>query len=127
MDSKIIYITSETAKIITLRDSDSEVKIVRKSGPRHAPETLGRNHPKKFDDTEHFLEKVATTIEKDNARFLLVGPAQAKNRLKSHLEKWYPQLAAKTVGVETMDKSTDPQIMAFGRKYFAKLNRFDAI
>lgn len=127
MESKIVYITSEAARIITLRESKSETKVVRKSGPRHPPETLGRNHPKVADDTEHFLEKVSAYLEADDARLLLVGPAQAKNRLKSHFERRHPKLAKRTVGVETMDKSTLPQIKAFGRKYFAKLNRFDAI
>lgn len=127
MDSKVVYITSERAQIVTLREADAEVQVVRKSGPRHPAETLGKNHPKKFDDTEHFMEKVSEFLEAQDARLLVVGPAQAKNRLVSHFKRLHPKLAAMTVGVETMDKATIPQIKAFARKFFSKLHRFEAL
>ena len=81
----------------------------------------------KSDDVEHFVHEVALALEKDDARILLVGPAQAKDRLKSHIEAKHPLLAKKIVGVETMDKSTGPQVVAFGRAFYTKLGVFEAL
>ncbi len=127
MKSKVVFVTSDEAHIITLDAENADVTTMRKHGPRHAAESQGRNHPKKNDDTEHFVHELASILEKDDARFLLVGPAQAKLRLKSHIDREHPRLSKKIVGVETMDKATIPQIVAFGRQFYTKLSVFDAI
>lgn len=127
MKSKIVYITSDEAHLITLLAADSETITMHKHGPRHPTEPLGKHQLKKNDDIEHFVHEVALALEKDDARLLLVGPAQAKDRLKSHIEHKYPELAKKIVGVETMDKPTGPQVVAFGRAFYTKLDVFDAI
>lgn len=127
MKSKVVYLTSEEAQIITLKPGDAEVETMRKHGPRHSSETLGKNHPKKNDDTEHFVHELATSLQKDDSRILIVGPAQAKDRLKSHIDRDHPGLAKRIVGVETMDKSTIPQVVNFARDFFTKIDAFEAI
>ena len=49
---------------------------------------------------------------------LLFGPGEAKGELKKHLEA--KGLGSRIVGVETVDKMTDPQIAAKVRDYFNK-------
>ena len=127
MKSKIVYITSDEANIITLLAGDSTTVTMHLHGPRHPHEPDGKHQLKKNDDIEHFVHEVALALEKEDARLLLVGPAQAKDRLKSHLESKHPNLAKKVVGVETMDKATGPQIVAFGRAFYTKLDVFDSL
>ena len=127
MKSKIVFVTSDEAHVITLKADEPTVETFHKHGHRHAQESMGKNHPKKNDDTEHFVHELATLLEKDDARLLLVGPAQAKIRLKSHIDREHPQLAKNIVGVETMDKATIPQIVSFGREFYTKLSAFESI
>jgi hypothetical protein len=50
---------------------------------------------------------------------LIFGPGEAKGELKKRLEK--DHLGGRIVGVETVDKMTDRQILAKVRKYFPTL------
>ena len=125
MKSKVVWVTSDEVKVMTMGEDKPE--IYRKHGVRHFQESLGRNHTKAQDDTEHFMHEVAKHLETEPARILLVGPAQAKTRLKNHIELEHPKVAKNVVGVETMDKATDGQILHFARDFFTKLNTFDAI
>ncbi|HVK61880.1 MAG TPA: hypothetical protein VM432_10035 [Bdellovibrionales bacterium] len=127
MKSKVVYITGEEAKIITLEAENSASETVRMHGPRHPAETLGKNHPKKQDDVERFVHELATLLEQEPARILLVGPAQTKTRLMKHIERQHPQLAKSIVGLETMDKASTQQVVHFARSYFTKLGVYEAI
>jgi stalled ribosome rescue protein Dom34 len=122
MKSKVVYVTSDEAQVFTLKESDFETQIFRKQGPRHHTEPAGHHQLKKNDDTEHFLHELAVSLEAEPSRILLVGPAQAKTRLNTHIQDRHPELAKNIVGIETMDKATNPQIVAFARKFFTKLN-----
>lgn len=125
MKSKVVWVTSDEVKILTM--GEDKPVVLHQHGKRHPQESLGRNHTKGHDDVEHFMHEVAVNLDKEPARLLLVGPAQAKLRLKSHIEKEHQKLAKNIVGVETMDKATEGEILHFARTFFTKLNAFDAI
>ena len=125
MKSKVVYVTSEEVKIMTMGEDKPE--ICRMHGARHPNETMGRNHTKDHDDVEHFMHEVAKRLETEPARLLLVGPAQAKTRLKNHIDREHPKVAKNVVGVETMDKATDGEVLHFARTFFTKLGVFEAI
>jgi stalled ribosome rescue protein Dom34 len=127
MKSKVVYITSDTAEIFNLTAEGSQSTIMKRHGPRHPSEPDGKHQLKKNDDVEHFMHEVATALGKEDARVLLVGPAQAKTRLKTHIENEHSHLAKQIVGVKTMDRATGPQIVAFAREYFTQLGVFAAI
>ena len=54
---------------------------------------------------------------------LVVGPSSAKLFLIKHLEKHDPAIAAKVVGVETVDHPSDGQLLAYARHYFVAADR----
>jgi hypothetical protein len=54
---------------------------------------------------------------------LVVGPSSAKLFLIKHLEKHDAALAARVVGVETVDHPTDGQLLAYARHYFQAADR----
>jgi hypothetical protein len=50
---------------------------------------------------------------------LIFGPGEAKGELKKHLE--HEGLGERIVGIETVDKMTDPHIAAKVRQHFLNL------
>ena len=55
---------------------------------------------------------------RDAGSMLIFGPGEAKNELKERLAG--NNLSERIVGIETVDKMTNPQIAAKTRKYFAE-------
>ncbi len=54
---------------------------------------------------------------------LIAGPGQAKLEFLTYLAKHDKILSRKVVGIETMDRATDGQIVAYARNYFARSDR----
>jgi hypothetical protein len=72
------------------------------------------------DFTKHlniYYAAVITAI-RDAESILIFGPGEAKGELKEQLEKNH--LDGHIVDIETVDKMTNPQIVAKVRQYFAK-------
>jgi hypothetical protein len=72
------------------------------------------------DFTKHlniYYAAVITAI-RDAESILVFGPGEAKGELKEQLEKNH--LDGQIVGIETVDKMTNPQIAAKVRQYFYK-------
>jgi hypothetical protein len=72
------------------------------------------------DFTKHlniYYTAVITAI-RDADSMLIFGPGEAKGELKAQLEQNH--LGGHIVGIETVDKMTNPQIAAKVRAYFAK-------
>jgi hypothetical protein len=53
---------------------------------------------------------------------LVVGPGSAKLELIKHVHAHDPAVSKKIVGVETVDHPTDPQLLAFAKRYFLKVD-----
>ena len=60
-----------------------------------------------------------TALIRESKSILLLGPGEAKIELKHHLER--EGLGERIVGIDTVDKMTDPQIAAKVRQYFGRL------
>jgi hypothetical protein len=61
---------------------------------------------------------------RDAESILIFGPGEAKGELQKRIEK--NKLSGRIVGIETVDKMTDPEITAKVRKYFEEDNgRFE--
>lgn len=97
-------------------DSDME-KHGRFSGgsPEGSPEDQRdrrfANHLNRYYD-----EVVAVIREADS--ILIMGPGEAKGELKKQLEQ--EKLGGRIVGIETVDKLTEPQIVAKVRQHFLR-------
>ncbi len=71
-------------------------------------------HP---DDMKSFFAEVAKALSNAEA-ILVVGPSTAKLQLINYAHTHDRALAAKIVGVETVDHPTDGQLVAYAKKYF---------
>ena len=111
----ISEITSEVEKQLR-RSGDSPLKGAYESSQVPADDKCQRIF------TGHlniYYDAVIANIR--DAEFILVfGPGEAKGELKERLEK--KNLGRRIVGVEAVDKMTEPQIAAKVRKHFARRN-----
>ena len=72
-----------------------------------------RKHP---DDLAHFFGDLAAAL-KDAEQILIVGPSTAKLEFVNYVKANDRALAAKIVGVETLDHPSDG-IVSYAKKYF---------
>ena len=72
------------------------------------------DHP---DDLTHFFVDVAKALN-DAEQILIVGPSTAKLQFVNYVKENDRALAAKIVGVETLDHPSDGQLVAYAKKYF---------
>ena len=93
----------------------------------HEVAPAGSHHDNhKHNAEEHFFHALA--LEIGNVEELLVfGAGMAKTHFKTHLEKHHHgQLAKSLIGVETLDKLTDNQILESARKFMKKYNTYNS-
>jgi stalled ribosome rescue protein Dom34 len=111
-DAKIYRITEPTAEGLVLREPEHHVR-------RHSGH--GGEHHHASDDTRFFHEVAGLLASVDE--ILIVGPAKAKTELVNHITEHHRPVAAKIVGVETVDHPTDGQIVALARRYFRHVDK----
>jgi stalled ribosome rescue protein Dom34 len=94
-----------------------------------APKHLFHRHPKGRgdptghpEDAAHFFRTVAHSLGAADT-VLIVGPASAKQEFANYLERHDPRLRAKVAGIETLDRKTDREIVAYARRYFKGSDR----
>lgn len=121
MISSAVWISSEEAKFFKFNADGVETHHMQASHLKHPAETEGKIQAKKDGDAEKFFHEVAKYLVKDNSsRWLIVGAGVAKTQFKHHIEKHHAQDAAKIIGVEAIDKSTDGEIKNFAHDFFKK-------
>lgn len=85
----------------------------------HAPEGSPEDQrDKRFaNHLNRYYDEVIAAI-RDADAILILGPGEAKGELKKQLE--HEKLSGRIVGIETVDKLTEPQIVAKVRQHFLK-------
>jgi len=73
-----------------------------------------KEHP---EEAQAFFHQVAQVLA-GAEEILILGPGVAKLELIKHFHKHDHAIEPKVIGVETVDHPTDPQIVAYARKYF---------
>ena len=114
----VIWIDHHEAHVIHFNAIDSTVEKIKSSSKQshlhHHRGTLGSG---KAETSQSYLHDVLQSVAVAEA-VLVVGPGSAKLELIKHAHHHDPKVAEKIVGVETVDHPTDPQLLAFARKYF---------
>ena len=114
----VVWIDHKEAHVMHVSPTDVEKSLIHPSGQHHKLHskvgTLGNGRATEDHDYYHQVAEALTGA----TEILIVGPAQAKLQLIKHIHSHHPALAAKVVGVETVDHPTDGQLVAYARKYF---------
>jgi stalled ribosome rescue protein Dom34 len=102
---------AQTKSVVKAHDQDKHTHI------RKSPHG-GHKTP---DNIEFFdgISKVLAGVRE----ILVIGPAQTKDDFLTFLRKKHPQIRSEIVAVESADHPTDPELLAYARKYFTVFDR----
>ncbi len=120
----VIWIDHHIAHILSFNKEDCDETIVKATS--HTQHLHGKSgspdsgHVK--EDTVFFDNTI--NAAKDSLVVLLAGPGTEKNVLAKYIAHSHPEMAGKIVGVETVDHPSNPQLLAYARKYFAKADLY---
>lgn len=119
----VVWIDHQTAHIIHFNADNSTVEIVKTNSSQthqhHHQGTLGSG---KAVTSQSYLHEVVENLA-DAKEVLVVGPGSAKLELIKHVHAHDAAVTEKIVGVETVDHPTDPQLLAFAKRYFLKADK----
>jgi stalled ribosome rescue protein Dom34 len=119
----IVWIDHHKAVVWNFTDG-AQTKSVVKTPDQHE-HTHIRKSPHgghKIPDALEFFEGIAKTLA--GAReILVIGPAQTKDDFLAFVRKKHPQIRAEIVAVESADHPTDPELLAYAKKYFNVFDR----
>ncbi len=77
-----------------------------------------KEHP---EDIKHFYRDLIAALQGTD-ELLIVGPGSAKLEFLRFVHQFDPALQTKVVGIETVDHPSDGQLVAFAKKYFARVD-----
>ncbi len=103
-----VWLDHEQAKIFHIDEHRFDESLI------HAPNQHVHRDPAA---KEHFYHHVAEALA-SAGEILVLGPGSAKLQFIKHVHKHDHLVAAKVVGVETVDHPTDKQLASFIRTYF---------
>jgi len=113
VQAHVIHFNQEASETEHLKTHSTHPHLHGKSG---AP---GSGHA--AENTRYF-DDIAAAL-KNSLEILIIGPGSEKLELMKHLAKHHAQIAEKVLSAESVDHPSDPQILAYARKYFAKADR----
>jgi len=120
-----LWIDHRKAVIVSIKGDLEEIKSIESSMEKHVRFSGGAQKNSEEDQrdrrfTSHlnkYYDEVISFI-RDAESILIVGPGEAKVELKNRLDS--ETQIGKIVGLETVDKMTNPQIVATVREHFSK-------
>lgn len=120
----IVFITGDKVEIKTITSNVEKqlgrIEGVRSLAPFERQMVLGDDIQERIftNSIEKFFDEVYSVI-KNAESVLIFGPGEAKGELKKYIEKKYK--GNLVIGVESVDKMTDRQVIAKVRKYFKSI------
>ena len=119
----VVWIDHHEARVFHFSPTDIDQLVLHPDHPtrhiHHKSNTIGSGH----DSLDNgYLHAVAEAIA-DAGAVLVTGPANAKTELVKHIQHHDPKLMKVILGVETVDHPSDPQLVAYARKFFKAADR----
>jgi hypothetical protein len=120
-----IWIDHRKTVIVNVSDKREETSLIRSDMEKHvrysgSPQEDSAEDQRDKRFTGHlnkYYDDIISCI-RDAESILILGPGEAKIELNKRLES--EALSGRIVGIETVDKMTDRQIVAKVRQYFSK-------
>ena len=119
----VLCLDHHEARIIHFNADDSDSERVRPADPpRHLHVKAGSAPGTHITDEPQFYRDVAKALG-DAQEILITGPSTAKMEFVKYLYQHAVRASRHVVGVETLDRLTDNQLLVEARKYFARADR----
>ena len=119
----VVWIDHAEARILEFGTSGIEKHRVRAEDRggniHHKSGSMGSGH--EHEDKKYFDAIVAAL--KPNHEVLIVGHGPARTAFAHYARDHVPDLAKCILGVEAMDQPTEPEVIAFARKFFETKDR----
>jgi hypothetical protein len=120
----VVVIIKEEGEEIRLIQSDVEKRVRFRGGTRMKTTYGAQYFPAEDHKDRQFIEQlkkfygIVISILGDGDSILVFGPGEAKSELEKRIA--HERVGAKIVGIETVDKMTQSQIVAKVRRFFKK-------
>jgi len=119
----VLWIDHHEARVIHFNANAADEDVVRPlHPPRHLHAKAGSSAGTHLTGEPEFYREVGQAIDGAKA-ILIAGPSAAKTEFVKYLHEHQPQMLAHVWGIETLARVTDHQLLAEGRRYFAKADR----
>jgi stalled ribosome rescue protein Dom34 len=119
----IVWIDHRDAHIIHFSADDSERQVIKTTSTHpHLYHKRGEFGSGKAPFDGPYFDEVIKAIM-DAKEILIVGPGSAKLELVKEIHKKSAELVNRIVGIETVDHPTDPQLLAYAKHYFVRIDR----
>jgi hypothetical protein len=113
-----VWIDHHEAKVYHFNRSAADSVAIHPCRPtrhlHHKANCIGSGHT--AEDADYFA-RVADAVD-DAGTILIAGPANEKTELMKYITTHLPLLAARIVGVESVDHPSDRQLIDYARRYF---------
>jgi stalled ribosome rescue protein Dom34 len=119
----IVWMDSKEAHVFQFNAEDVEKARVKAHNPfrkiHHKAGVIGAGHA----HLDHaYFDDIAKALE-GTTEWLLTGPSEAKDEMRSYLRASRPSLAATLKGVEAADHPTDGELLDHARRFFKAADR----
>jgi hypothetical protein len=119
----VVWIDHHEARTIHFNPNAAEEEVVHPTHPpRHLHAKAGSAAGTHVTDEPDFYADVAASLQSARA-ILVTGPSTAKTEFIKYLHRHEPLMLDRIWGIETLARVTDHQLVAEGRRYFAKADR----
>ena len=121
-----LWIDHRKAVIVIVTDKGVETKIIESNMEKHVRFSGGSSESGQAEDVRDrqfnnhlniYYDEVILCIG-DAKSILIIGPGEAKGELKKRIKR--EELMGRIIGIETVDKMTDRQIVAKVRDHYHK-------
>jgi stalled ribosome rescue protein Dom34 len=121
----IIWLDHVEAHIIHFTVDMSQEEIVKSHSKHlHLHVKAGNLGSGRTPENAGYFEDIVNAIN-DSTEILLMGPGSEKDEFMKYVAKHHKPVADNIVAALKDDHPTDPQLLAFARKYFVKLDRLN--
>ena len=115
----VIWIDHHEAHVFHFNIAEADEKVVHATNsPRHIHTKAGSMSGTHVRGEPEFYRDAAAAIAESHA-ILVAGPGSATTEFVKYLHKHAPQTFDRVAGIETMERVTDPQLVAEARRYFS--------
>lgn len=119
----VVWIDHHEAVVIHFNADTAEERHLHPIDlPRHLHVKAGSAAGTHVTDEPAFYRDAINALA-DAQEILVTGPSTAKAEFLKHLHQQRPLVSDRIVGVETLARVTDSQLLAEARRFFAKADR----